>query len=144
MTIVRRLDHIALAVGSTEEAVRDFVTPLGLEVVHAEHVEELGVRLTYADAGNAMIQLVEPVGPTNAELLRWVEQTGGGLHHVCFAADDVGAAADQVRAAEGLVRMGRGRGRPSAFSPGLRAGVRVEFTSFDKSLDVDHSQGFLR
>jgi methylmalonyl-CoA/ethylmalonyl-CoA epimerase len=137
MSLVRRLDHVALAVPSTADAIASFVEPLGLAVVHSEVVEELGVRLTYADAGNAFIQLVEPVGRTNAQLADWVEETGGGLHHVCFATDDVGAAAGPS------VKMGRGRGRPSAFWPGLRAGVRIEFTAFDRNTDVEQSQGYL-
>jgi methylmalonyl-CoA/ethylmalonyl-CoA epimerase len=143
MSLVRRLDHVALAVPSTEDAIASFVEPLGLAVIHSEIVEELGVRLTYADAGNTLIQLVQPVGNANADLVRWVSQTGGGLHHLCFAADDVGAAAKAARTAATSVRMGRGRGRASAFAPGTRAGVRIEFTTFDWETDVNMSRGYL-
>lgn len=143
MNLVRRLDHVALAVPSTDDAIASFVEPLGLAVVHSEIVEEIGVRLTYADAGNSLIQLVEPVGRVNIDLVRWVSETGGGLHHLCFATDDVGAAAEAARSVAAPVKMGRGRGRPAAFAPGVRAGVRIEFTAFNRKTDVQESRGYL-
>lgn len=143
MSTIRRLDHIAIATASTEDALASFVRPLGLAVVHQEVVEEVGVRLTYADAGNAMVQIVEPLPGAKTPLAEWVAATGGGLHHVCFSTDDVGAAADRFRSEPGDIRMGRGRGRPSAFAPGLRANVRLEFTGFDLNADVDQTTGYL-
>ena len=50
------------------------------------------MRLTYLDAGNAFLQLVEPLDPASA-LATWLDEHGEGLHHICFGVDDVPAAA---------------------------------------------------
>jgi hypothetical protein len=89
------------------------------------------VRLTYLDAGNAFVQLVEPLDP-DGELGRWLDQHGEGLHHVCFGTDDPVTAAGAVAAAGAPPpARGSGRGRVSSFVPGPPShGVRVEFTEF--------------
>jgi methylmalonyl-CoA/ethylmalonyl-CoA epimerase len=38
--------------------------------------------------GEAQIELVAPVGP-GSPVLRFLEQRGGGLHHVCYEVDDL-------------------------------------------------------
>jgi methylmalonyl-CoA/ethylmalonyl-CoA epimerase len=125
---VRRLDHIGIAVRDTAQALAHFADRLGLEVVHAEELAEPPVRLTYLDAGTALLQLVEPLAP-DAEVARFLEERGEGVHHVCFAADDPLAAAAAL--GDGTTpRTGQGRGRVSAFVPGPPAhGVRLECTA---------------
>src|SRR5206468_12707955 len=92
MTVIRRLDHVAVAVRDTDDALRYFRDRLGLEVARSEELASPRVRLTYLDAGNAYIQLLEPLDP-GADLARWLDENGEGLHHICFGADDVLAAA---------------------------------------------------
>jgi methylmalonyl-CoA/ethylmalonyl-CoA epimerase len=144
MTPIRRLDHVAVVVRDTDAALRHFGGRLGLEVVHSEELAQPHVRLTYLDAGNAFIQLVEPLDP-DSELARWLSSNGEGLHHVCFGADDPPAAALEL-AAEGAppVERGSGRGRISSFVPGPAAhGVRIECTEFRQEEDVDRVRGWL-
>jgi methylmalonyl-CoA/ethylmalonyl-CoA epimerase len=132
MTTARRLDHVAVLVRDTDAALRYFSEQLGLPVVHSEELETPSVRLTYLDAGNAFVQLVEPLDP-DGELARRLDERGEGLHHLCFGAEDPVAAA-ATAAADGSpppVR-GSGRGRVSSFVPGpVQHGVRVEFTELD-------------
>jgi len=141
MTSIRRLDHIAIAVADTERALRRFRDQLGLHVVHQEDLEQPPVRLTYLDAGNAYLQLVQPLDDASS-LACWLREHGEGLHHVCFGADDAVAAAAEMGAGE--ARPGQGRGRPSAFVPGDPShGVIVEFTEFRRDEDVEHTAGWL-
>ena len=88
MTLVRRLDHVAIVVRSTAEALRFYEGHLGLHVQSSEEIDAPPVRLTYIDAGNAFLQLVEPLDDTSP-IAAWLEQHGEGLHHVCFGVDDV-------------------------------------------------------
>lgn len=130
MSPIRRLDHVAIAVHDTDAALRYFEGQLGLPVVSSEENATAKARLTYLDAGNAFVQLVSPLAP-EAPIAAHLEANGEGLHHVCFGVEDVAAAAAALARAPGsTVRLGSGRGRPSAFLPGEPAhGTLVEVTS---------------
>ena len=130
MTPIRRLDHVAVAVADTEAALAYFRDVLGLAVAHAEVNEAVGVRLTYLDAGNAWLQLVEPLSE-DSPVAAHIREHGDGLHHICFGVDDVERDAGTLGDG-GEVRLGSGRGRPSAFVPGpVRHGTRVECTAYE-------------
>jgi len=128
VSLVRRLDHVAVAVRDTQRAAAEFARRLELRAVHSEELTDPPVRLTYLDAGGTFIQLVEPLAP-DSELSRWLDEHGEGLHHVCFGVDDVRAAVAAVSGAP-PARLGSGRGRPSAFIPEPVCGMRVECTEF--------------
>jgi methylmalonyl-CoA/ethylmalonyl-CoA epimerase len=143
MSIVRRLDHVAVAVRDTEAALRTFRDRYGLEVAHSEELEQPSIRLTYLDVGNTYIQLVEPLDPAG-ELAHWLDENGEGLHHVCFGVDDPLAAATRLSSDGGHPAPGTGRGRVSAFVPGDAShGVVVECTEFSLTEDVGALSGWL-
>lgn len=145
MTVVRRLDHIAIAVRDTEAALERFAAGYGLAVSASEVIERPHVRLTYLDCGNASIQLVEPLDD-ESPIAEFLAAQGEGIHHLCFGVDDVpeGAAA---LAPDGTppAAIGSGRGRPSAFVAGEPpCGARVEVTEFRREEDVDRTPGWLQ
>lgn len=144
VTPLRRLDHVAVVVRSTEKALRFFEGRLGLRVHSSEEIEAPHVRLTYLDAGNAFIQLVEPLEP-GSPVATWLEEHGEGLHHICFGVDDVAAAVAALSDSGADVALGNGRGRVSGFvTAGDALGVRIECTEFDRVEDVDAVAGYLR
>jgi len=61
VSVVRRLDHVAILVRSTDEALQFYEGHLGLTVHSSEEIESPHVRLTYLDLGNAFLQLLEPL-----------------------------------------------------------------------------------
>jgi methylmalonyl-CoA/ethylmalonyl-CoA epimerase len=127
--LLRRLDHVAVAVRDTEVALRHFSDRLGLPLVHTDELESPPVTLTYLDAGNAYLQLVSP--RRECDLSRWLDENGEGLHHVCFAVDDVGAAVAALSARSASPELGSGRGRVSGFvRDGSPFGVLIECTEF--------------
>lgn len=143
MTFLRRLDHVAVLVRSTENALRYFRDHLGLVVHSSEEVTTPPVRLTYLDAGNAFVQLVEPLDPTSP-LGEWLEKHGEGLHHICFGVDDVPAAVSALSDDGAPVTLGSGRGRVSSFVTSANGhGVRIECTEFVRDLDVEGVAGWL-
>ncbi|MBS1882868.1 MAG: VOC family protein [Actinobacteria bacterium] len=144
MTVIRRLDHVAIAVRDTDAALRHFRDRFGLEVPTSEVIERPKVRLTYLDCGNAAIQLVEPLDDSSP-LAEFLTAHGEGFHHICFGVDDVteGAAALSPGRTPPAT-IGSGRGRPSAFVTGdPPCGARIEVTQFDHEQDVDASTGML-
>jgi methylmalonyl-CoA/ethylmalonyl-CoA epimerase len=143
VTLVRRLDHVAVVVRDTDAALQHFSGRFGLRVASSEELERPRVRLTYLDAGNAFIQLVEPLDE-ESEPARFLAEHGEGLHHVCFGVDDVPAAAEALAADASKPVLGSGRGRVSAFVPGaVGHGVRIECTEFDYAEDVELTPGWI-
>ncbi len=85
------LDHLAIAVPDTEEALKVWRDTMGFPLLHSEVVNGGSVRLTHLDLGNVHLQLVEPLTPDHP-LQAWLAKNGPGLHHFCLKVDDVGEA----------------------------------------------------
>lgn len=143
MTPLRRLDHVALVVRDTDEALRFYRDRLGLRVASSEKIPVPHVRLTHLDAGNAYIQLVEPL-ELDSPLQTWLDEHGEGLHHLCFGVDDVADAVSVLSDDGSPVVLGSGRGRVSSFVTTAGShGVSIECTEFDRGQDVDAVAGWL-
>lgn len=140
MSVLRRLDHVAMAVRDTAVALEQFSGRLGLRVVSSEDLERPPVRLTYLDCGNCYLQLVEPLDESS-ELAQLLRDRGEGLHHICFGVDDIDEAVHALSGA--TAPHGSGRGRASAFVPGQAHGVRCEVTEFRAHEDVERTPGYL-
>jgi len=126
------LDHVAILVADTEEALLVYRDRMGLPVVFSEVVNNGAVRLTHLDLGNAHLQLVEPLD-TAHPLAAHLREYGPGLHHFCLAVDDVAAAMTEA-AAKGI-EMAQAhphqapRGRRAAFlAKSSTGGVQIEIT----------------
>jgi methylmalonyl-CoA/ethylmalonyl-CoA epimerase len=143
VTLLRRLDHVAVLVRNTEEALRFYEGHLGLRRHSSEVISEPHVRLTYLDTGNAYLQLIEPLDP-GSSLGTWLDERGEGLHHICFGVDDVEGAVTALSDSGAEVTLGAGRGRQSSFvTTNGSHGVRVECTQFVYDEDVGQVSGWL-
>lgn len=86
------LDHIAIAVADTKEALKLWRDTFRFPVLYSERVNNDTVLLTHLDLGNTHLQLVQPLVRPHP-LWDWLDKNGGpGLHHLCLAVDDVAAA----------------------------------------------------
>lgn len=144
MTPIRRLDHIAILVGDLDEALRYYADRLGLPLESVETVESYKVRVAYLDAGNVVFQLVQPLD-AESPLGKALVERGEGVHHLCFAVDDVQAAARALADADAPEpTLVSGRGRPAAFVPGaVRHGTPIELNEFRRAEDVEARSGWL-
>lgn len=86
--LFNRLDHIAIVVRDTDEALAFYRDTLGLPVVIDEEIASGNVRLTHLDMGNLHLQLVQPLTDDHP-LQTHLSERGEGLHHLCFETDDV-------------------------------------------------------
>jgi methylmalonyl-CoA/ethylmalonyl-CoA epimerase len=130
----QRLDHIAIVVRDTDEALKFYRDRLGLPLLFSQVMPDAPIRLTHLDAGGGVhLQLVQPLKPEHP-LNAWLEKNGEGLQHLCFKVDNV---ADSMQTLPGLGLPVRDKaprsgpnGRASAFlDPGATRGVQLEITS---------------
>ncbi len=89
--LFKGLDHLAIIVLNTEEALKLWRDQFGFQVLYSENVNNATVRLTHLDLGNTDLQLVEPLTPAHP-LRAWLAKNGSGLHHFCLKVDDVAEA----------------------------------------------------
>ena len=90
MSMIRRLDHIAIAVPDMEAAIARFVDDLGIELAGREDVPSESTSTAFLPIDGTKIELIHPIageGPVAA----YLEKRGGGLHHLCFETDDIEA-----------------------------------------------------
>ena len=125
------LDHLALVVPSTAEALKVWRDRLGLPVVCSEIVNDGAVRLTHLDLGNAHLQLVEPLAPGHP-LHALLAARGPTLHHFCFRVADAGLSRDELRAAglagDAAPHQGTGGKRALFLARDATQGIQVEIT----------------
>jgi len=87
----KEVDHIAIVVRDTENALSFYRDQMGLPELLSETLEDVGVRLTHLDMGNVRLQLVQPLQPDHP-LSQHLDERGEGFHHVCWKVDDIGEA----------------------------------------------------
>jgi len=85
--MIQRIDHIGIAVTSIAEA-RGFYEAMGLTVEAIEEVPQEGVRVAMIPCGESRIELLEATSP-DSPIARFLAQRGPGIHHLCFASDDI-------------------------------------------------------
>jgi LAO/AO transport system kinase len=125
------LDHLAVAVRSTDEALAFWRDALGLGVSHVESVPSEGVRTTFLPLGATHVELLEPEG--DGPVQQFLGKRGPGLHHCCVRVTDIHAAIERLRGL-GVKLVGeaprRGaQGRLVAFvHPSSAGGVLVELS----------------
>ncbi len=96
--LVRGVHHIAIVVPSIADARKTYEGVLGLSASEPEYVADQKVNVLVTYAGEQRIELVEPAAP-DSPVTRFLEKTGGGLHHVAYRVDDVAAAIAALKAA---------------------------------------------
>lgn len=131
-TVFTGVDHIAIVVRDTDEALVFYRDTLGFPVVVSEVVNDPPVKLTHLDLGNVYLQLVQPMTDDHP-LHAYLNTHGEGLHHVCFKVDDVPAAMVALR--DSPTPPGQDTphsgplGRKAAFlNPTHTRGLRIEIT----------------
>ncbi|RUT77838.1 methylmalonyl-CoA epimerase [Ancylomarina longa] len=82
------IEHIGIAVKSLEEAIPFYEKVLGLECYAVEEVVEQKVKTAFFQVGQTKIELLESTDP-EGPIGKFVAKTGGGMHHLAFAVEDV-------------------------------------------------------
>jgi methylmalonyl-CoA epimerase len=128
--MIKKVDHIAIAVKSVDEAAEFYEQQLGLKVSTREAIPASKVRVGFISVGDIRLELVEP-DSSDSPIAKFLETKGPGLHHVCFETDDVAAELERLKSAG--VRLIDQSPRPGAHGtmiafihPGAAGGVLIE------------------
>lgn len=130
-----RLDHVAVAVGNLEEALKFYREQFGLPVLDVEVVEEQGVRVAKLDLGNTHLELLEPLSP-DTPVGKFLAQRGPGVHHICIGVKEIVAELDRLkrggaRLIDEQPKIGAGGARIGFVHPRSTGGVLIELSQRD-------------
>ena len=93
----RHLDHVGIAVHDLERAAERVEAVLGLTPAVVEEVPDQQVKAALIPMPVGRLELLQPTSPESA-VGRFLERRGEGMHHVCFAVDDVHSARQRIAA----------------------------------------------
>jgi methylmalonyl-CoA/ethylmalonyl-CoA epimerase len=85
-----KIDHLGIAVASIDAAL-DVYRALGLTEAKREAVPTQKVTAAFLPVGESRIELLEPTGE-DSPVARFLAKRGEGIHHVCFAVEDLEGA----------------------------------------------------
>lgn len=87
--MIKKIDHLGIAVQSLDETVKYYEEALGLKCEHREEVESQKVRVAFFSVGDTHIELLEPTSP-DSPIAKYLEKNpNGGIHHVAYGTDDI-------------------------------------------------------
>ncbi len=88
--MIKKINHIAIAVNNIEEAGKFYQEIMGLTLSGVEVVTAQKTRVGFFKIGESNIELVQPAEP-DSPLVKFLDTKGQGIHHICFEVDDVEA-----------------------------------------------------
>ncbi len=96
--MMKKIDHLGVAVKSLDVQIPLYRDQLGMEFEGIEEVESQKVRVAFFRIGDARMELLEPTSPESA-IAKHIEKRGEGLHHVAYEVADIRAAMAEAKAA---------------------------------------------
>ncbi len=127
--MIKRVDHIAIAVNNLDEALGVFEGLLGVKAAHTETVPEQGVKAALIPIGDGEIELIEPINPEGG-VAKFIEKRGEGIHHICLEVDNIDAELNSLaaRGVELIDKKGRKglAGKVGFLHPRAAKGVLIE------------------
>ena len=88
--MIKKINHIAIAVNNLEEAAKFYQTVMGLTLSGIEVVPAQKTKVGFFKIGESNIELVQPAEP-DSPLVKFLETKGQGIHHICLEVDDIEA-----------------------------------------------------
>jgi methylmalonyl-CoA/ethylmalonyl-CoA epimerase len=125
-----RITHIGVAVRSVGDLLPFFRDVLGMP--EAALADADGARIAGLEAGEALVELLEPATP-DSPIDRFIARRGPGIHHICFAVDDLDATLERCRAGgirliDETPRIGAEGKRIAFLHPASTSGVLIELS----------------
>lgn len=133
--MVRKVDHIGIAVKSIEESLGLYTEVLGLTLEGIEVVEEQKVKTAFLPIGDTEFELLES---TDAEgpIAKFIDKKGQGIQHIALRVDDIEKALDEmrekgIRLIDEKPRYGAGGAKIAFLHPKSTQGILIELCQKD-------------
>jgi methylmalonyl-CoA/ethylmalonyl-CoA epimerase len=95
--MIKKIDHIAIAVQNLEAALETFRNVLGCDPgsIRIEEVPSENVRVAFIPVGDTKIELLEPMSE-ESPISKFLAKNGDGMHHIALETGDIASEASRI------------------------------------------------
>lgn len=134
--MLKKINHIAVAVDNLDEAAKFYQNCLGLNLAGIETVSAQKTKVGFFQIGESSIELVQPAAP-DSPLQKFLATKGQGIHHICFEVDDIDAEIKNMLGKGAVMidpepRPGAHNTRVAFIHPKSAGGVLIELMELPK------------
>lgn len=86
--MIRKIEHLGIAVENLEESLKIYETLLGEKCYKTELVESEFVKTAFLQIGESKIELLEATSESSP-IAKFLAKKGKGFHHIAFDVDDI-------------------------------------------------------
>ena len=129
---VKKIDHIGIAVKSSDPVLNFYEDVLGIKSAGSETVEEQKAKTVFLPVGDSEVELVESTSPDGA-IAKFIEKRGEGVQHICFRVENIEEALKElkekgIRLIDETPRKGAGGAKIAFLHPKSTYGVLIELS----------------
>lgn len=96
-SLLKKVDHIGIAVESLDQAIPIYTTLTGHAPEHFENIPSENVKTAFFSVGETNLELLEATSP-GSPIAKFIQKNGrGGIHHICVAVDDIEAKLKELK-----------------------------------------------
>jgi methylmalonyl-CoA/ethylmalonyl-CoA epimerase len=130
MSVVKKINHVAVVVEDMEESLAFWRDALGIELHELREVPAEKSQVAFMPLAGSEIELVQPT-TDDSGIAKYLAKRGPGMHHICLEVDDIEGMMSQLKV-KGIRLINEeprtsADGKKYAFvHPGSTGGVLVE------------------
>ena len=127
-----RIAHVGIAVHAIEDLLSFCRDILGLP--RADLADSDGATIVGLEAGESLVELLQAEAP-DSPIGRFIARRGPGIHHICFAVDDLEGTLARCRQAglrliDETPRLGAEGKRIAFLHPSSTGGILIELSEY--------------
>jgi len=94
--VIKKVDHIGIAVRSLDEALPFYTETLRLPLLGIEEVASEMVKIAFLQAGETKLELLEPINE-DSPIAKHIEKRGEGIHHIALGVDSIQERINEIK-----------------------------------------------
>lgn len=94
--MIKKMDHVGLVVRDVDVAAKNYADMFGFEVVSEMEGPGGEFKSVMLANGDIRIEMFQPLKPGSFQ--KFLDERGGGLHHISFVTDDIEGELKQLKA----------------------------------------------
>ncbi|MBU1274946.1 MAG: VOC family protein [Proteobacteria bacterium] len=95
--MLKKIDHIGIAVHDMDGALKVFQDVFGLRPIKIETLEEISVVIAFLPLGEVLIELLQPTAPGAGRIGQFLQDKGPGFHHIAYRVESIDQALAKLK-----------------------------------------------